>query len=274
MWLIKSEEDTDPNYGKSPKERTIEELIKTSAIICDKHSGPTSHQVTAWVRDIFNVKTCGHSGTLDPSVTGVLPIALENATKVMPVLTGLDKEYVGVMHLHKEVPEDLLRNVIVEKFIGKIKQRPPVKSAVARVEREREIYFFDILEMDGKDVLFKVGCQAGTYIRVLCHQIGQTLKVGAHMAQLRRTKVGNFTEDDTHSLVEIRDAYEFWKDNKDETNLRKILIPVEYATMHAKRVFVKDSAVDAISNGSPLYPNGITRIQKDIIRGETVAIMT
>jgi len=207
-------------------------------------------------------------------VTGVLPTALENATKVMPVLTGLDKEYVGVMHLHKEVPEDLLRSVILEKFIGKIRQRPPVKSAVARVEREREIYFFDILEIDGKDVLFKVGCQAGTYIRVLCHQIGQTLKVGAHMSELRRTKVGNFTEDDAHSLVEIRDSYEFWKENNDETNLRKILIPVEYATMHTKRVFVKDSAVDALCNGSPLYPNGITRIQKEIIRGETVAIMT
>jgi len=192
----------------------------------------------------------------------------------MPVLTGLNKEYVGVMHLHKEVPEDILRNIIVEKFIGKIRQRPPVKSAVARVEREREIYFFDILEVDGKDVLFKVGCEAGTYIRKLIHDLGQALKVGAHMSELRRTKVGNFTENQTHSLVEIRDAYEFWKEDKDETDLRKILFPVEYATMHVKRVFVKDSAVDAVCNGSPLYPKGITRIQKEIIRGETVAIMT
>jgi H/ACA ribonucleoprotein complex subunit 4 len=192
----------------------------------------------------------------------------------MPVLTGLNKEYVGVMHLHKEVPEDILRNIIVEKFIGKIRQRQPVKSAVARVEREREIYFFDILEVDGKDVLFKVGCEAGTYIRKLIHDLGQALKVGAHMSELRRTKVGNFTENQTHSLVEIRDAYEFWKEDKDETDLRKILFPVEYATMHVKRVFVKDSAVDAVCNGSPLYPKGITRIQKEIIRGEIVAIMT
>ncbi len=249
-------------------------MLNSAVIIIDKHSGPTSHQVTAWVREIFNVKNAGHSGTLDPAVTGVLPVALENATKSMPVLTRLDKEYVGVMHLHKEVPEDILRNVIIEKFIGKIRQRPPVKSAVARVEREREIYFFDILEIGGKDVLFKVGCEAGTYIRKLCHDMGLTLKVGAHMSELRRTKVGDFTEEQSHSLVEIKDAYEFWKENKDETNLRKILIPVEYATMHVKRVFVKDSAVDAICNGSPLYPKGITRIQKDVIRGETVAIMT
>ncbi|MEK6909495.1 MAG: RNA-guided pseudouridylation complex pseudouridine synthase subunit Cbf5, partial [Candidatus Aenigmatarchaeota archaeon] len=133
MWLIKSEEETNPEYGKSPNDRTIEELINSAVIITDKHSGPTSHQVSAWVRDIFDVKSGGHSGTLDPSVTGVLPVALENATKVMPVLTGLDKEYIGVMHLHKEVPEDILRNMIIEKFIGKIRQRPPVKSAVARV---------------------------------------------------------------------------------------------------------------------------------------------
>ncbi|MBI1979056.1 MAG: RNA-guided pseudouridylation complex pseudouridine synthase subunit Cbf5 [Candidatus Aenigmarchaeota archaeon] len=274
MWLIKSEEDTDLQYGKLPNDRTLEELINSSIIIVDKHSGPTSHQVTAWIRDIFNVKNCGHSGTLDPAVTGVLPVALGNATKAMPVLTGIDKEYIGVMHLHKEVPENILRNVISEKFIGKIKQRPPVKSAVARVEREREIYFFDILEIVGKDILFKVGCEAGTYIRKLCHDIGQALKVGAHMSELRRTKVGDFTEGKSHSLVEIRDAYEFWKGNNDEANLRKILIPVEYATMHVKRVFVKDSAVDALCNGSPLYPKGITRIQKDIIRGETIAIMT
>lgn len=207
-------------------------------------------------------------------MTGVLPVALGNATKAMPVLTGLDKEYVGVMHLHKEVPEDIIRKVIVERFIGKIKQRPPVKSAVARIEREREIYFFDILEVEGKDVLFKVGCQAGTYVRKLIHDLGKALKVGAHMSELRRTKVGDFSEDQSHSLVEVRDAYEFWKENNDETNLRKILIPVEYATMHVKRIFVKDSAVDAVCNGSPLYPKGITRIQKDIIRGETVTIMT
>ncbi|MBI2542622.1 MAG: RNA-guided pseudouridylation complex pseudouridine synthase subunit Cbf5 [Candidatus Aenigmarchaeota archaeon] len=274
MWLTKSDEETNPEYGKYPKDRNINELIDSSVLIVDKHAGPTSHQVTAWIRDIFNAKNCGHSGTLDPGVTGVLPVALGNATKVMPVLTGLDKEYVGTMHLHKEVPEDMLRNVIVERFIGKIRQRPPVKSAVARIEREREIHFFDILEIDGKDVLFKVGCEAGTYIRKLCHDIGRALNVGAHMSELRRTKVGNFTENDAHSLVEVRDAYEIWKENNDEANLRNILIPVEYATLHTKRIFVKDSAVASLCNGSPLYPRGITRIQEGIIRGETIAVMT
>lgn len=206
----------------------------------------------------------------NPAVTGVLPIALENSVKAMPVLMGLNKEYVGVMHLHKEVPEELLRDTVL-KFIGKIVQVPPVKSAVTRKPREREIKFFDILEIEGKDILFKVECEAGTYIRKLCDQIGKNLGVGAHMAELRRTHVGNFLEDQAHSLLEVRDAYEFWKEG-DGKLLRKILIPIEHAILHIKRVFVKDSAVANICNGSPVYPKGITRIQEGIVRGETVAV--
>jgi H/ACA ribonucleoprotein complex subunit 4 len=198
-----------------------------------------------------------------------LPIALENATKAMPVLMGLDKEYVGVMHLHKEVPEDLLRQTVI-KFIGKITQLPPVKSAVARREREREIYFFDVLEIEGKDVLFKVGCEAGTYVRKLIHDLGIPLG-GAHMTELRRIKAGSFAEEQSHSLLEIKDAYEFWKEGNEE-KLRKILIPVEFAVLHVKRIFVKDSAIESICNGSPVYPGGIARIQEGIERGETVAV--
>jgi len=190
----------------------------------------------------------------------------------MPVLMGLEKEYVGVMHLHKEVPEEVIRKTILN-FVGKIKQLPPVKSAVARREREREIYFFDILEIEGRDVLFKVGCEAGTYIRKLVHDLGRALMVGAHMAELRRTKVGNFIEEQSHSLMEVKDAYEFWKEGN-EKPLKGLLINVEEAIEHVKKVFVKDSAVDSICNGSPVYPNALTRMQKEIIAGETVAVFS
>jgi len=206
-------------------------------------------------------------------VTGVLPVALENATKLMPALAHLEKEYVGVMHLHKDVDEDLLKKVIAEKFVGKIMQIPPVRSAVSRRPRIREIKFFDVLEKDGKDVLFHVACEAGTYIRKLIHDIGQALGVGAHMTELRRIRAGCFKEEDSHPLVEIRDAYEFWKEG-DEKMLRKILIPVEYAIPHVKKVFVKDTAVDSICHGAPVFVTGITRIQKGIERGELVAIYT
>ena len=274
MWLIRSEEETNSEYGKLPNERTLEELINSAVIILDKHSGPTSHQCTAWVKNIFNVNKAGHAGTLDPAVTGVLPIELGNSTKAAMVLSGMDKEYVGVMHLHKDLDEDLLRKVVKEKFLGKIRQTPPVKSAVARRERERTVYYFDIVEIDGKDALFKVGCEAGTYIRKLVHDLGQALKVGAHMSELRRTKVGNFTEEEAHSLLKIRDIYQFWKENRDEKGLRQILIPVEDAISNVKRILVKDSAVGNICNGAPVYPNGICKIQEGIVRGETIAVNT
>ena len=270
MWLIKSEEETDSIYGKMPGERTVEEQIPNSVVIVDKHAGPTSQQIAVWAKEIFGVKHAGHSGTLDPNVTGVLPIALENSVKAMPVLMGLDKQYVGVMHLHKQIDEQLLRDAVL-KFIGKIVQIPPVKSAVSRKPREREIYFFDILEIDGRDVLFKVGCQAGTYIRKLCSDLGSSLGIGAHLSELRRTRVGNFTENQSYRLLEIKDAYESWKEGE-EKQLREILIPIEHAILHVKRVFVKDSAIDSICNGSPVYASGLARIQKKINKGDVAAV--
>ncbi|MEM5793846.1 MAG: RNA-guided pseudouridylation complex pseudouridine synthase subunit Cbf5 [Candidatus Aenigmatarchaeota archaeon] len=205
-------------------------------------------------------------------MTGVLPVALDNATKAMSVLLGLDKEYVGVMHLHKQVDEEILREG-VKKFVGKIVQVPPVRSAVARKPREKRVYFFDILEIEGKDVLFKVGCQAGVYIRKLVSDLGLNLGIGAHLTELRRTKAGNFTEEQAHSLVEIRDAYEFWKEGN-EKFLKEILIPVEFAVLHLKRVFVKDSAVDSICHGAPVFCSGLTRIQEGIEKNEIVAVYT
>jgi len=272
MWLIKSDEETDENFGKRPEDKSIEELIKSSVIIVDKHKGPTSHQITDWIKKMFQLKKCGHCGTLDPGVTGVLPIVLENGTKIMPMLVGLDKTYVGVMHIHHPVDENVLREK-VSSFVGRIKQLPPVKSAVARKIREREIHFFDIVEIEGKDVLFKVGCEAGTYIRKLVYDVGISLGTGAHMAELRRIQVGDFGEKDSHSLLSIKDAMEFWKDG-DEKPLRKILIPIEYAIEKNKKIFVKDSAISTIVNGSPVYPNGITRIQEGIEAGELIGIFS
>jgi H/ACA ribonucleoprotein complex subunit 4 len=270
MWLIKTREEIESTFGKNPKERSIPELISSSVIVLDKHSGPTSHQISLWVKEIFQAKKVGHAGTLDPKVTGVLPIALNHGVKAIPVLMGLDKEYVGVMHLHKEVDVNLLRETAAS-FVGKIVQVPPVKSAVARRPREREIYFFDILEIESKDVLFKVGCEAGTYIRKLIHDFGQKLGIGAHMTELRRIRAGPFKEAESHSLLEVKDAYEFWKEGK-EKYLRKILIPTEYAILHVKRVFIKDTAIPTICNGAPLFASGITRIQEGIKRGETIAM--
>lgn len=250
---------------------SLEEILQRSLIVIDKHSGPTSHQVSGWLREIFNLEKVGHLGTLDPMVTGVLPVLLGEAVKVTPLLAAIDKEYVGVMHLHRDVEREKLDEAI-KNFIGKIKQMPPKKSAVARHEREREIFSFDVIETEGRDVLFKTRTEAGTYIRKLCHDIGQKLGTGAHMAELRRTKAGIFTEDQSKSLLEIKDFFEFAKSG-DEEKFRKILIPIEDAISESKKVFARDSALSSVMKGAPLYVGGVLKSDKNLLRGETVAMV-
>ncbi|MBI4894501.1 MAG: RNA-guided pseudouridylation complex pseudouridine synthase subunit Cbf5 [Candidatus Aenigmarchaeota archaeon] len=252
--------------------KDVSDWINYSVIVVDKHAGPTSHQVSGWLRDMLGLKKVGHTGTLDPMVTGVLPILLGDCVKAMPLFSGSHKEYVGVMHLHHEVPREKIDQVVSE-FIGKISQRPPKKSAVARREREREIFEFEILDVDGNDILFRTKTEAGTYIRKLCHDMGQRMGVGAHMAELRRTKAGVFNESHAHSLMEVKDALEMAK-NGDASMIEKIAIPIERGLGNAKKVWAKESAIETILKGSPLYVIGVEKCDDGIVRGETVAVLS
>ena len=271
-WYVKSEDVSNPEYGEYPGSRSVEELLRKGVVVIDKPSGPTSHQVTAWVRDMLGLPKAGHSGTLDPRVTGVLVITLGEATKMMPALIGLDKEYVGVMHLHKDVSPEKLEEAR-RRFEGEIIQKPPVKSSVKRVRRKRVIYSLEFLEREEKDVLFRVRCEAGTYIRKLCDDIGRYLGVGAHMHELRRIAAGPFTEEQAVILQDLKDAYEFWKEG-DESFIREVVKPVEILSEHLGKIVVKDTAVNAICNGAPLAVGGISRVQKGIKKGDLVAILT
>lgn len=252
--------------------KSLEEILNGSVIVIDKHAGPTSHQVSGWLRDMLGLKKVGHTGTLDPMVTGVLPVILGNSVKAMPLFAGSEKEYVGVMRLHQDVPRGDLDRVVKD-FIGKITQRPPKKSAVARREREREIFTFDVLDIEGRDVLFRTRCEAGTYIRKLCHDMGQSLGVGAHMSELRRTSAGSFTEVEAHSLTEVKDLLELYKSGESEEFL-KILIPIEKAVSESKKIWANDSAVENVRKGAPLFVMGVHKCDDDIIRGETVAMLS
>jgi len=201
-----------------------------------------------------------------------LPIALGKATRIVEVLLKAGKEYVALMHVHKQVDEKKIREVIEKEFIGKIKQLPPVRSAVKRQLRQREVYYLDILEIDGQEVLFKIGCQAGTYIRKICFDIGKSLGTGAHMAQLVRTKAGPFNDKDWKSLHDLKDAYEYWKEG-DEKEIRKIILPVEHAVSHLPKIWVVDNAVDSICHGADLSMPGIAKYN-DFYEGDVIAIMT
>ena len=264
--------ETNTHFGKKPEERTWQELIQNGIVVIDKPAGPTSHQVSAYVQQILKIDKAGHSGTLDPNVTGVLVTGLGEATKVVQHLLTAGKEYVGILHLHKLVEEYELRRV-ANQFIGKITQLPPVKSAVKRQERERNIYDFKILEVSGQDVLFIADVQAGTYIRKLCHDLGRALGVGGHMAALRRTRVAHFTEEKAVTLQTLTDAYVNATQGKPE-DLMRILQPVEAGVSHMKRIIVLDSAINAVTHGVQLKVPGIAAYDDTIKSGDQVAVFS
>ncbi len=271
-FLIKTEEASLTDFGKYPGDRPVEELIQHGIILLDKPSGPSSHQVDAWIKEILKIDKCSHGGTLDPRVTGVLLIALKQATKLMPILLKSKKEYVALVNLHKEFPKKEIERVCNE-FVGEIKQLPPKKSAVARRVRKRNIYYLEILEIDKRNILMRVGCEAGTYIRRLADDIGKKLKTGAHLQELRRTKSGSFSEDNLFTLQDLMDAVEEWKTGNEES-LRKIIIPLEKIFDNLPTVVVKDTSVDSVCNGAPLGVNGISRIREGIEIGDWVGILT
>lgn len=190
----------------------------------------------------------------------------------MQALLPAGKEYIALMRLHADISEEKIREAF-KQFQGKIMQLPPVRSAVKRQLREREVYYISILEIQEKFVLFKIGCQAGTYIRKICHDLGQQVKVGAHMAQLIRTKAGPFTDKDWVTLQDVKDAYEFWKQGK-EKEMRRVILPFERAVEHVKKVWIFDNAVNNVCHGSSLGVQGISKLHDNIIAGEQIAIMT
>lgn len=229
------------------QKKSVEELLEFGIINIDKPSGPTSFDISDFVRDKLGLRKTSHFGTLDPKVTGVLPIALNRACKLTGFFIGKDKEYVGIMRLHKDVSLAEVKKAIKEKFTGKITQLPPVKSRVKRQEREREIKSFKILEKDGQNILFSVVCEGGTYIRKLIHDLGGYLGCGAHMLELRRVRAGIFDEKDSVNL------YDFEKMMGDKEELKKIIIPGEIVAEIYPVVQIKKEYVDKILHGSPIY---------------------
>lgn len=271
--VSKDENILELEIGKSPAERSVQELLDSGIVIIDKPKNPTSHQVSAWVRDMLGIDKAGHFGTLDPAVTGVLPVALGRAARLADVMLGAGKEYVGIFHLHRPVNEDRLRGIIRD-FTGDIFQFPPLKSAVKRQLRVRTIYYFELLEVHGSDILVKVGCQGGTYIRTLAVDVGDALAVGGHMKELRRTRASVFHEDESCYLHDLKDAWVAFEDNGDEEPLRRLILPMEAALAGIPQVILKDTAVDAICHGADLAVNGLASMEENVKPGQRVALMT
>lgn len=271
-WYVRQESETDPQFGSIPEKRSVEELFKKGIIVIDKPYGPTSNQVSTWIRKELDLKKTGHFGTLDPNATGVLPIGINSGTRINKALANSDKEYVFEAELEDNREEEEVKEAL-QTFKGVNKQVPPEKSAVKREEREREVYSIDFLEKQEKTVLGRIECESGFYVRVLIEQFGEKLDTEASMTELRRTRQGDIMEEEASTIQEVVDAYHFYNDGS-EDEIREVLHPVERGLSHLKKVAVKDSAVNAVANGANLGSTGISKLQNGVKEGERIAIIT
>lgn len=261
------------DIDKIKKSKSTEELLEFGIINLDKPSGPTSFSVSEFVCKKGKLRKTSHFGTLDPKVTGVLPIALNRACKLTGFFLGEDKTYVGIMRVHEEADIDKINKIIEEKFMGKIKQTPPLKSRVKRVEREREIKNFNIIEKDGKDILFEVKCQGGTYIRKLIDDLGKELGIGAHMLELRRKEAGIFNE--MENFVNLYDYERAIEDyiKGDDKKIREMIIPGEIVFKVCEPLEIRENRIKQIYTGKPLVEEDL--LKKTIFyKGKLISVFS
>ena len=250
-------------------------------LIVQKEQGFTSHDVVAKLRGICKQKKIGHTGTLDPNATGVLPVCLGQATKLCDLLTDHDKEYIAELLLGKTTDtQDIWGTVLTDtgdlwksltekqvedailSFVGEQMQLPPMYSALKvngkklyelaragiQVERERRpvtFYEIEILEMNLPRVKIRVSCSRGTYIRTLCADIGEKLSCGAVMTALERTRVGMFEKSRSYTLSELEKL-------RDEGKLEELVYPVEDCFSEFPTYYVKKEADRFLKNGNEL----------------------
>jgi H/ACA ribonucleoprotein complex subunit 4 len=262
--------------GHSPLKRPLREHLKYGVINLDKPSNPSSHEIVSWVKSILQVEKTGHSGTLDPKVTGCLIICIERATRIAKSQQNAGKEYVAVLRLYQAVDFPALAKS-VQFLTGKLYQCPPAISAVKKQLRIRHVYSNQLLEYDPESCLavMRIACEAGTYIRTLCEHLGLVLGVGGEMAELRRTRSGNITDDEgLVTMHDVLDAKWLLDTKGDESYIRRVVRPLEWMLTDLKRVIVKDSSVDAICHGAKVLLPGVMRFSAGIEPEENVVIVS
>ena len=253
-----------------PGDRSPDARLEFGVINLDKPPGPSAHQVAAWVRNMAGVDRAAHAGTLDPKVTGCLPVLLGDATRLAQVFDDSVKEYVAVLELHGPAPADF--DAVVAEFEGEIYQKPPKKSAVVRRLRTRRVLDLDVLEAEDRQALFRIRCESGTYVRKLCHDIGLALGTGAHMGDLRRVGTDPFDDTDLVTLQDFADALA-WAEEGDPDPLGEVVVPAERALVDLPSVTIAESAAREVAEGAPVYAPGIIEAD-DADEGALVACYT
>jgi H/ACA ribonucleoprotein complex subunit 4 len=241
-------------------------------LLVDKPRGPSSHQVTAWARDMVGVEVAGHAGTLDPNVSGLLWVGIGPALKLLPLVLEFPKRYVASVVLHGPVPRPDIDRVLRE-FTGPIYQLPPVRSAVKRERRVRTVHRLELLDADGPRLLLDITADSGTYVRTLAVDLGEALGTGAHMEELRRVGTGPFREKDGAPLSVIADAVAA-RVAGDPGPLLALLHPIEQVWREFPAIVVKDGAASALAHGAGLASGGILALPKPFGRGARVTLLT
>ena len=226
---------------------TTAQLMRFGFLNIDKPAGMTSHDVIDIIRRITKLRRVGHSGTLDPAVTGALPVGLHTATRLLEYLLEAGKTYDCIMNVHALLPEAAVRELL-QRFVGEIEQMPPVRSRVVRQLRKRHVYGIELASVDGRDVRFTVDCEAGTYIRTLCVDFGKLAGVEAHMAWLRRLRAGPFHADSLLTLDELAKLHEAWK-QRGEEGIRQYLYPPQTALRQLPGIRLEPGDLEQLRHG-------------------------
>jgi H/ACA ribonucleoprotein complex subunit 4 len=273
---VRTNHFTPSTSGYNPVNRPIDVHLKYGVMNLDKPSNPSSHEVVAWIKKILKIEKTGHSGTLDPKVTGCLIVCLNRATRLVKSQQSAGKEYVGIVRFHGPTDKKTIE-MNLKKLTGTCFQRPPLISSVKRELRVRTIYESKLIEYDSEKnhALIWLSCEAGTYVRTLCVHLGLLCKVGGHMQELRRVRSGILNENDRLvTMHDVLDSQFNFEQTKDETYLRRVVQPLEWLLVSYPRIMIKDSSIAAVCHGAKLTLPGVLRYENGIEPGMDVVLMS
>ncbi|MFL2956742.1 MAG: RNA-guided pseudouridylation complex pseudouridine synthase subunit Cbf5 [Candidatus Thalassarchaeaceae archaeon] len=273
LLIIDNSGKTDPKFGCPPGQRDIEGLLDAGVILVNKPRGPSSHQLTAWAREMLGIKRLGHGGTLDPFATGLLTMLCGRATRLTDIVLTGDKRYVAVLRFGREV-EDSEINSVVNNLTGEIYNIPPLESAVKIQVRTRKIHEMKLIDVDPESniIVLSISCNAGTYIRTFARDVGLLLGTSCELIELHRDNTGTFNQSNACSMQQLTDAVFLWREHDDDRALRRLIAPIESILTHLPRMVIKDGATAAVSHGAVLTRPGIISIDDSIEKGSVVVL--
>jgi H/ACA ribonucleoprotein complex subunit 4 len=262
---------TDPAFGCAPDDRSLNQLLASGFILLDKPAGPTSHQLAAWARDLLGLDRLGHGGTLDPFATGVLPLMAGRCMKITNKILKHRKSYIAVFRF-KTVPDEEELASTMATLSGRIYNVPPEVSAVKVQVRTRTVHAFEHLDQDGKDMVARITCDAGTYIRTMARDMGLMLNTPVELKELRRETSGRFGLEHCVTMDQLADAVWLWKECGQEDALKAMVHPTEKLLVDAPRCQIKDSAVAALAHGAPLLRPGLVSMPDGVKKGRELLV--